>query len=130
MAARPLPPESLALIDALRHTLSHRSDVEERPLFGSCCFFVDGKLCIGVKGQDLLVRLPPAQHSATAEQSGVRELDPRGGMKGYFWIEPSAYATRVQWQHWIHTALAYNPHAKASPRLKRSNTNIHSVFSL
>lgn len=120
MPARPLSEETLHLIDAVRHALAHRNDVDERMLFGSHCFFVDGKLCIGVKGDDLLVRLPPTEHAAIAEQSSLRELDPRGGMKGYFWVEPSAYATRDQWQHWITAALTYNPQAKASPRRKRS----------
>ena len=120
MPARPLTDETLQLIDAVRHALAQRSDVDERTLFGSYCFFVDGKLCIGVKGEDLLVRLPPTEHAAIAEQPSLRELDPRGGMKGYFWVEPSAYATRDQWQHWITAALAYNPQAKASPRRKRS----------
>ena len=119
MPARPLSEESLHLIDAVRQALAHCPDVQERTLFGSYCFFVDGKLCIGVKHEDLLVRLPPAQHAAIAEQIGVRELDPRGGMKGYFWIEPSGYATRAQWQHWIDAALAYNPQAKASPRRRQ-----------
>ena len=77
---------------------------------------VNGKLCLAVKGEDLLVRLPPSEHEAAAERPGVRELDPRGGMPGYFWVEPAGYATRAQWQWWITSALAYNPQAKASPR--------------
>ena len=124
MPTRPLSDTTLHLINAVRDALAQRSDVEERTLFGSYCFLVDGKLCIGVKGEDLLLRLPPDQHEHTAEQSGVRELDPRGGMRGYFWVEPSAYATRSQWQPWFNAALAYNPHAKASPRRKR-----RSVFA-
>ena len=30
------------------------------------------------------------------------------------------YATRAQWLHWITTALAYNPQAKATPRRARA----------
>lgn len=116
MPSQPLSDETLHLIDAVRHALAHCNDVEERTLFGSYCFFVDGKLCIGVKADELLVRLPPGEHMTIVEQAGVRELDPRGGMKGYFWITPDGYATRAQWEHWIAEALAYNPQAKASPR--------------
>ena len=59
MPARPLFDATRHLIDAVRDALALRSDVQERMLFGSYCFFVDGKLCLGVRGEDLLVRLPP-----------------------------------------------------------------------
>ena len=124
MPARPLADETLHLIAAVRDALAERlgadATVEERNLFGCHAFMVDGKLCLAVKGEDLLVRLPPLEHAATAEQRGVRELDPRGGMPGYFWVEPMGYATRAQWLHWITTALAYNPQAKATPRRTRA----------
>ena len=128
MPARPLPDEALHLIaavqDALAECLDAQADVQERPLFGSHAFMVDGKLCLAVKGDNLLVRLPPDQHEAIAETPGLRELDPRGGMAGYFWVTPAAYATRAQWRHWIDAALAYNPSAKATrPRGKAQATD-------
>ena len=118
MPARPLSDETLHLIDAIRTALAHRSDVEERPLFGTYAFFVDGKMCIAVKGEDLLVRLPPERHGELQEMQNTRELSPGGGMQGYFWVEPNGYATRAQWNYWLEEALAYNPQAKASPRKK------------
>ncbi|RID99314.1 TfoX/Sxy family protein [Simplicispira hankyongi] len=120
MPARPIADETLRLIAAVRDALAEHlgadAVVDERTLFGGHAFMVHEKLCIAVKGEDLLVRLPPAEHEATAETPGLRELDPRGGMRGYFWVEPDAYATRAQWQRWIGAALAFNPQAKASPR--------------
>jgi len=118
MAARPLSDETLHLIDALRTALAQRSDVDERTMFGCYCFFVDGKLCVGVKGEELLVRLPPDRHGEFQEMQNTRELSPGGGMQGYFWVEPNGYATRAQWSFWLDEALAYNPRAKASPRRK------------
>lgn len=118
MAARPLSDETLHLIGALRTALAQRSDVDERSMFGCYCFFVDGKLCMGVKGEELLVRLPPDRHGEFQEMQNTRELSPGGGMQGYFWVEPNGYATRAQWSFWLDEALAYNPRAKASPRRK------------
>ncbi|MES2610018.1 MAG: TfoX/Sxy family protein [Pseudomonadota bacterium] len=118
MPARPLSDETLHLIDAVRTALEARSDVEERNLFGSHAFFVDGKVCIAVKNDDLLVRLPPERHAEFQEMQNTRELSPGGGMKGYFWIEPNGYATRAQWNFWVREALAYNPQAKATPKRK------------
>ena len=118
MPARPLSDATLHLIDALRTALAQRSDVDERTMFGCYCFFVDGKLCVGVKGEELLVRLPPDRHGEFQEMQNTRELSPGGGMQGYFWVEPNGYATRAQWSFWLDEALAYNPRAKASPRRK------------
>ena len=81
MPARPLSDETLHLIDALRTALEHRGDVEERTMFGCYCFFVDGKICIGVKAEELLVRLPPERHGELQEMQNTRELSPGGGMK-------------------------------------------------
>ena len=67
MPARPLADATLHLIDAVRAFLARRDDVDERTLFGSYCFFVDGKLCIGVKGDELLLRLPPDRHGEFQE---------------------------------------------------------------
>ena len=119
MPARPLADETLHLIAAMRDALAQRSDVQERPLFGTHAFFVDGKMCIAVKGEDLLVRLPPARHGEFQEMQNTRELSPGGGMQGYFWVEPNGYATRAQWTFWLEEALAYNPQAKATPPRKK-----------
>ncbi len=91
-------------------------------MFGCYCFFVDGKLCIGIKGEELLVRLPPGRHQEFQEMQNTRELSPGGGMKGYFWIEPNGYTTRAQWSFWLQEALAYNPLAKATPKRKSATT--------
>ncbi|MGV3683940.1 MAG: TfoX/Sxy family protein [Acidovorax sp.] len=122
MPARPLSDETLHLIAAVRDALESRGDVEERNLFGSHAFFVDGKVCIAVKNEDLLVRLPPERHEEFQEMQNTRELSPGGGMKGYFWIEPNGYATRALWNFWVQEALAYNPQAKATPKRKSTAT--------
>lgn len=123
MPTRPLSDETLHLIDAVRDALAQRcgaAALEERTLFGCWAFFVDGKLCIAVKGEDLLVRLPPERHGAFQEMQSTRELSPGGGMQGYFWIEPHGYARAAQWAFWVDEALAYNPRAKASPRRRKA----------
>ena len=128
MPSRPLSDATVQLLHALRESLAQAladsTPLEERSMFGCQCFFVDGKLCLGVKSDELLVRLPPSRHSEFLEMQGLRELSPGGGMRGYFWIEPQGYASRAQWTLWIREALAYNPEAKASPRKRKpGNSN-------
>ena len=121
MPRRPLDPETLRLIDAVREALAENIaglEIEEKSMFGCHVFMVDGKMCLGVENDELLVRLPPQTHAQVAETAGVRSLSPRGGMQGYFLVGPSAYATREAWQYWIDGALAFNPQAKATPKKK------------
>ena len=121
MPARPIPPETLHLIDAVRDALAAHApgaEVEEKAMFGCLVFMVNGKMCLGVENDELLVRLPPDTHDAVAETPGVRPLSSRGLMHGYFLVGPAAYATREAWQGWIDGALAFNPLAKATPKRK------------
>ncbi|UUC91724.1 TfoX/Sxy family protein [Comamonas sp. C11] len=118
MPAKPIAPETLQLIDAVRDALQDCTAVEEKTMFGCHVFMVDGKMCLGVENDELLVRLPPASHAQIAEMPGVRPLSSHGLMDGYFLVGPTGYARREQWQHWISEALAFNPLAKATPKRK------------
>ena len=123
MPAKPIAPETLQLIDAVRNALPDSAEVEEKTMFGCHVFMVNGKMCLGVENDELLVRLPPAGHALIAEMPGVRPLSSRGLMDGYFLVGPTAYAKREQWQYWIHEALAFNPLAKATPKRKKANAS-------
>lgn len=118
MPAKPIAPETLQLIDAVRDALQDCAAVEEKSMFGCHVFMVNGKMCLGVENDELLVRLPPASHAQIAEMPGVRPLSSRGLMDGYFLVGPTAYARRDQWLYWITEALAFNPLAKATPKRK------------
>ncbi|AIJ47467.1 hypothetical protein O987_16770 [Comamonas testosteroni TK102] len=121
MPAKPIAPETLQLIDAVRDALQDCTAVEEKTMFGCHVFMVDGKMCLGVENDELLVRLPPAGHAQIAEMPGVRPLSSRGLMDGYFLVGPTAYARRDQWLYWIGEALAFNPLAKATPKRKTAS---------
>lgn len=121
MPRRPLDPETLRLIDAVRLALAEQAvgvSVEEKTMFGCHVFMVDGKMCLGVENDELLVRLAPETHAEVAEVPGLRPLSSKGLMDGYFMVGPAAYATREAWQRWIDGALAFNPRAKATPKKK------------
>ncbi|WP_326999146.1 TfoX/Sxy family protein [Comamonas testosteroni] len=124
MPAKPIAPETLQLIDAVRDALQGCTAVEEKTMFGCHVFMVNGKMCLGVENDELLVRLPPASHALIAEMPGVRPLSSRGLMDGYFLVGPTAYARRDQWLYWISEALAFNPLAKATPKRKTSSKTV------
>ena len=143
MPRRPIAPETLQLIDAVRDALAEHApgaEVEEKTMFGCHVFMVNGKMCLGVENDELLVRLPPETHAAVAETPGLRPLSSKGLMLGYFLVGPTAYATREAWLHWVGGAIAFNPLARATPKKKKkaaatadgaspaSTRKRHSVF--
>ena len=65
MPARPLSDDTLQLIDAVRAALLEAGEVEEKRMFGCHVFMVNGKLCLGVEGDELLVRLIAARREET-----------------------------------------------------------------
>ena len=86
-------------------------------MFGLLLLFVDGKLCMGVKGEECWCACRQIAMASFRDAEHPRTR-PAAACKAGFWVEPNGYATRAQWSFWLDEALAYNPRAKASPRCK------------
>ena len=92
----------------IRDVLAGREDVEEKRMVGGMSFVVDGRLCVGVKGDDLLVRVGPVAYKKALDEPGVRPLklgakDP----KGYVLVEPAAVRSDDDLASWIGRGLAF-----------------------
>ncbi len=110
--------ESLA--DRLRVHLASQEDLEEKKMMGGLTFMVNGKMCIGIVKEDLMVRLNPDIHDHAIEQNGCREMDFTGKpMKGYVFVSPEAVESEKALSYWVNLALDYNPLAKASKKKKK-----------
>lgn len=101
-------------IIALTHT-----DVEEKRMFGGLCFMVNGKMCVGVEKERLMVRLDPAKYDEVMEKEGCQPMDFTGKvMKGYVFVDMDALNTKAKLNFWVGLALEYNKLAKASKKKK------------
>ncbi len=110
--------ESLA--DRLRTHLSTQEDLEEKKMMGGLTFMVNGKMCLGIVKEDLMVRLNPDIHDHAIEQNGCREMDFTGKpMKGYVFVSPEAVESEKELSYWVNLALDYNSIAKASKKKKK-----------
>ena len=95
-------------------------DLEEKKMFGGLCFMVDGKMCVGVESQRLMVRLDPARMDEALEQPGCREMDFTGrSMKGFVFVDAAALNSGAKLQYWMKLALEYNKVAKQSVKKKK-----------
>lgn len=77
-------------------------------MFGCIAFFMNGNLAVGVRGDELIVRLAPAEASGALAESGVRVFDPTGRpMKGWVVVGASALKTPKSIAHWVQRGVSY-----------------------
>lgn len=108
--------EKLAAMTRELISLTHKN-VEEKPMFGGLCFMVNGKMCVGVEKERLMVRLDPAVYDTVMEKEGCRPMDFTGRiMKGYVFVDATALHTKKKLDYWVQLALDYNKTAKSSKK--------------
>ena len=63
------------LADRVRGSLAPRSGLSEREMFGGIAFMLDGNMAVGLIGDDLMVRLDPADADRALAEPHVRPMD-------------------------------------------------------
>ena len=86
--------------------------LSERKMFGGLAFMLDGHMCCGIVGHDLMLRLGKDQAAQALEQPHVRPMDFTGRpMSGMVYIEPGGLDD-VALNRWLNQAAAF---ARALP---------------
>lgn len=99
-------------------SLTHKN-VEEEKMFGGLCFMVNGKMCVGVEQERLMVRLDPNRYEEAMEKEGCKPMDFTGKiMKGYVFVDIDALNTKKKLDYWVQLALEFNNKAKSSKKKK------------
>src|SRR3989337_193558 len=105
------------LADRVRTALVHRKAVEEKKMMGGLTFMVNGKMCVGVHDEELMVRLDPDVHENALKRDGCRAMDFTGKpMKGFVFVGPKGMSNKEDLDYWISLALDFNEKAKASKK--------------
>jgi TfoX/Sxy family transcriptional regulator of competence genes len=88
------------LADRVRNLLATRAELTEKKMFGSLGFLVGGNLAVGVRQDELIVRLDPADAETALTEENVREFPPgRSPMKGWVLVavDRSDEAALAEW---------------------------------
>lgn len=104
------------LAERLRACFEGKSIVfEEKKMMGGLCFMVDGKMCVGVTNEDLMVRLDPDIYDEILTKDGCRPMDFTGRpMRGFVFVDQSGARGKAALSQWVDLALEFNPRAKSS----------------
>jgi isopenicillin N synthase-like dioxygenase len=111
------------LVNKVRAFLSEIPDieVEEKEMFAVLNFMVNGKTCICVSGENLMLRFDPALQEELSERNGYETMLMKGKQyKGYCYINPEGFKYRKDFEYFIKVCLDYNKVSKKSTRKARN----------
>ena len=90
------------LANRIRKAFRSRSDITERKMFGGLTFLCRGRMCCGVVGDDLMVRVAEEEYDALLRRSHVRQMDFTGkALRGFVYISPPGFRTPAALRTWL-----------------------------
>lgn len=111
------------LADRIRAALATQlvHSVEKR-MMGGLCFMVDGKMCLGIVGQQLMARIDPEVYETALKRPGCSPMDFTGRpLRGFVFVNASGIKTSHQLTGWVELALEFNPRARASTKKRKKS---------
>lgn len=90
------------LAERIRRVFEARRDVVERKMFGGLTFLCRGRMCCGIVGRDLMVRIPDDEFDAVMRRRHVRPMDFTGKpLRGFVYVSPPGFRTEAALSRWL-----------------------------
>jgi TfoX-like protein len=90
------------LAERIRPVFEGRRDVVERKMFGGLAFLCHGRMCCGIVGRDLMVRVPDDEFDVVLSGPHVRPMDFTGRpLRGFVYVSPSGFRTASALRTWL-----------------------------
>ncbi|WP_316830825.1 TfoX/Sxy family protein [Pedobacter aquatilis] len=105
------------LANRIAEKLIHLPDVEEKEMFSGLVFMVNGKMCIGVMKDKIMLRINPESLDSLTNVDGWEQMTMGSKlMNGYILVTEDVINQNMALDFWIKLALDFNPLAKASKK--------------
>lgn len=107
------------LAERVRGVLASHKRVTEKKMFGGLAFLVGGRMCCGIVGDTLMVRVGPERHAAALSRAHARPMDFTGRpLTGFVYVAPAGIGSRQALTKWIGWCLKF---ASTLPPPKRKS---------
>lgn len=107
------------LVDRVREYLAEipNIDIEEKEMFNVLNFMVNGKTCVCVSGENLMLRFDPSRQEELSERNGYETMLMKGKeYKGYCYINPDGFIDKKDFEFFLNLCLDFNKVAKSSKK--------------
>lgn len=107
-----------SLVNRVREAIAGLSEtVEEKKMFQGLTFMVDGKMCVGVRDNEIMCRIDPEIYDSVAERAGCHPMiHGKRTIKGFVFVSEEGYSRKEDFDFWIQLVLEFNKKAKASKK--------------
>lgn len=96
------------LAERVRRLVARYPKATEKAMFGGICFMLNGRMCVGIARDELMVRVGPDAYEHALGQRHVRPMDFTGRpMRGYIFVEPDGCRDLRALERWITRAADF-----------------------
>lgn len=96
------------LAERVRKAMATRKRVTEKKMFGGLAFLLGGRMCCGILGDDLMVRVGPERYAAALTRPHVRPMDFTGKpLSGFVYVGSTGVKTGAALAKWLREATEY-----------------------
>ncbi len=96
------------LAGRVRGLLAKRKAIAEKKMFGGVAFLLNGNMCVGLHGEELIVRLNPEETDQALAKPHTRIFDMTGRpMKGWILVKSAGVASEDALARWVNEGLSY-----------------------
>jgi len=96
------------LAERLREALADRDALQEKKMFGGLSFLLNGNLCCGVIGDEMIVRVGPEASDSALQKPHARMFDFTGKpMKGWVIVAPQGFEGDDDLRRWVEMGLGF-----------------------
>jgi TfoX/Sxy family transcriptional regulator of competence genes len=97
-----------AVAQRVRQAIQDRDGLSERKMFGGLCLMLHGNMFAGIIDDELMLRVGPENSEELLARPGARPMDFTGKpMKGYLYVEASAFTSEAGLKDWLGQALSF-----------------------
>lgn len=89
-------------------TSTRAPEIIERKMFGGLALMVNGHMCVGVQGEELMVRTGPEAYADALAQPHAREMDFTGkSLRGFVYVAPPGFASDDDLDDWVRRGVDF-----------------------